>query len=185
MHTTNHSSGNMARGKGAAYLSYTALVLLSNISYTSALKDLWVVDIDNGPAPSPEDGPPFSAHATRDRALLPYQIAGIVGSYVATVFILGTLLLTVGRKLRRRAQDMAARPTEMVKPMGRAFDPSPISPLSSSGRSWYSPRKLRSKKSANGSVRSGRSGFSNTRSPGMNSVASFDANVIEADRLQR
>ena len=175
----------MARGKGAVYVSYTALVLLSTASTASALKDLWVVDIDNGPAPSPEDGPPFSAHATRDRALLPYQVAGIVGSYVGTVFILCTLLLTVGRKLRRQAQDMAARPTEMVKPMGRAFDPSPISPLSSSGRSWYSPRKLRSKKSASGSVRSGRSGLSNPRSPGMDSVVSFDANVIEADRLQR
>ncbi|KAK5132726.1 hypothetical protein LTR08_008692 [Meristemomyces frigidus] len=172
----------MARGKGAGYLSYTALVLLSTIPPISALTDLWAVHIDNGPAPSPEDGPPFSAHATRDRALLPYQIAGVVGSYVATVVVVGTLLLTVGRKLRRRAQDMAARPTEMVKPMGRAFDPSPISPLSSSGRSWYSPRKLRSKKSASGSVRSG---VSNLVSPGLASVVSFDANVIESDRQQR
>ncbi|KAK5119685.1 hypothetical protein LTR85_007261 [Meristemomyces frigidus] len=171
----------MGRG-GAIYLSYTALVLLSAASTASAISDLWAVSIDEGPAPSPEDGPPFSAHATRNRALLPYQIIGIVGSYVATVFILGTLLLTVGRALRKRAQIMALRPTEMVKPMGRAFDPSPISPLSSSGRSWYSPRKLKSKRSANGSIRSG---VSNPVSPAMDSVVSFDVNVVEADRQQR
>lgn len=171
----------MGRG-GAIYLSYTALVLLSAATGTSAVSNLWAVSIDEGPAPSPEDGPPFSAHATRNRALLPYQIVGVVGSYVATVLILGTLLLTLGRTLRRRAQEMASRPTEMVKPMGRSFDPSPISPLSSSGRSWYSPRKLRNKRSAATSIRSGRS---NPVSPGMDSVVSFDTNVIDADRQKR
>ncbi|KAK4543001.1 hypothetical protein LTR36_005999 [Oleoguttula mirabilis] len=171
----------MGRG-GAIYLSYTALVLLSTASGASAVSSLWAVSIDEGPAPSPEDGPPFSAHATRNRALLPYQIVGIAGSYVATVLILGTLLLTVGRSLRKQAQIMASKPTEMVKPMLRAFDPSPISPLSSSGRSWYSPRKLRSKRSANGSVRSG---VSNPMSPAMNSVVSFDANVVDGDKQKR
>jgi len=171
----------MGRG-GAIYLSYTALVLLSATSGAGAISDLWAVSIDEGPAPSPEDGPPFSAHATRNRALLLYEVIGIVGSYVAVVFVFGTLLLTVGRNLRRRAQDMAIRPTEMVKPMGRNFDPSPISPLSSSGRSWYSPRKLRGKKSAANSIRSA---VSDTASPGMESLVSFDPHVIEADRLKR
>lgn len=171
----------MGRG-GAIYLSYTALALLSAATGSSAISDLWRVDIDESPAPSPADGPPFSAHATRNRALLPYQIVGLVGSYVATIFILGTLLLTIGRKLRRQAREMATRPTEMVKPMGRNFDPSPISPLSSSGRSWYSPRRGKSKKSATASIRSG---VSETISPAMDSVVSFDQNVIEADRVRR
>jgi hypothetical protein len=137
--------------------------------------DLWKVSIDNGPAPSPEDGPPFSAHALRNKALLKYEIIGVVGAYVVAVLILGTLLLTIGRRLRRRAQEMASRPQEMVKPMTKNFDPSPISPRSA--RSW-----LRKKKSATSSIRSG---HSNVGSPGMDSVVSFDNQIVEQDRLRR
>ncbi|KAK0314591.1 hypothetical protein LTR01_001415 [Friedmanniomyces endolithicus] len=171
----------MGRG-GAIYLSYTALVLLSTPPSAHALCafcDLWKVSIWEGPAPAPEDGPPFSAHAIRNKAVLPYEIVGIVCSYVVTVLVLGTLLLTVGRTLRRRAQDMATRPTELVKPMRRNFEPSPVSPKSA--RSWY-PRKLRNKRSAGSSIRSG---HSDVASPGMDSVVSFDPNVVEADRAQR
>ncbi|GAB7327509.1 hypothetical protein MBLNU13_g11378t1 [Cladosporium sp. NU13] len=170
----------MARGR-QVYLSYTALVLLSLTTYTTA--DLWSVDIDLGPAPLPEDGPPFSAHASRDKSLLPFQIVGIIGSYLASVFIIVTLLLTVGRSRRKTALDRAAdaRCTEMVKPMNRAFDPSPISPVSS--RSWYSPRKLKSKKSVSGSMRSG--GMGSPISPTGASVISFDAAVVEADKQKR
>ncbi|KAK3675939.1 hypothetical protein LTR78_004131 [Recurvomyces mirabilis] len=170
----------MGRG-GVIYLSYTALILLSRAPSSAGAADLcafcnlWTVDIDESPAPSPEDGPPFSAHAIRNKALLPYEIIGIVGAYIVTVLILGTFLLTVGRSLRRRAHDMAARPTEMVKPMGKAFDPSPISP--NSARGW-----LRKKKSATSSIRSGQS---NVRSPGLDSVVSFDNGVVEADRQRR
>jgi len=160
----------------------TALVLLSFAAHTTA--DIWTVDIFLGPAPSPEDGPPFSAHASRDKALLPYQIVGIVGSYLASILIIGLLLLTVGRTRRKQALERAAeaRSTEMVKPMNRAFDPSPISPVSS--RSWYSPRKLRAKKSSASSMRSG-GGMSNPVSPAGLSVISFDAAVVEADRVKR
>jgi hypothetical protein len=170
----------MAGGK-QVYLSYTALVLLSLTSYTTA--GLWSVDIDLGPAPSPEDGPPFSANASRDKSLLPYQIVGVIGSYIGSVLIIVTLLLTVGRSRRKKALDRAAeaRCTEMVKPMNRAFDPSPISPVSS--RSWYSPRKLKPKKSSASSMRSG--GMSNPVSPAGASVISFDAAVVEADRQKR
>lgn len=68
-----------------------------------------------------------------------------------------------------------------MKPMNRAFDPSPISPVSS--RSWYSPRKLKAKKSSASSMRSG--GMSNPTSPAGASVISFDAAVVEADRQKR
>ncbi|KAM0716734.1 hypothetical protein Q7P37_008179 [Cladosporium fusiforme] len=170
----------MTRGQRASP-PYAALVVLSLAPYT--LADLWSVDIDLGPAPLPEDGPPFSANASRDSALLPYQIVGIVGSYLASLLILGVLLLTVGKSRRTKALDRAAeaRSTELVKPMNRAFDPSPISPVSS--RSWYSPRRLKPKKSSASSMRSG--GLSNPASPTGASVLSFDAAVVESDRQKR
>ena len=150
--------------------------------YTTA--DLWSVNIDHSPAPSPEDGPPFSAHATRDCALLPYQIVGIVGSYFGSILIIGTLLLTVGRRSRRRALEIKidVKGTEMVKPLSTAFDPSPISPVSARNLPWRSPRKLRGQKSSASSARSARSA---AVSPAPASVASFDTNVIEADKHRR
>lgn len=171
----------MMLGHKRACLLYRALVVLSLAAYTTA--DLWSVSIDLGPAPLPEDGPPFSANASRDRSLLPYQIVGIIGSYLASILILGVLLLTLGRSRRTKALDRASEVscTELVKPMNRAFDPSPVSPVSS--RSWYSPRKLKPKKSSASSVRSG--GFSNPVSPTGASVISFDAAVVEADRQKR
>lgn len=168
----------MGRGD-SVYLSWTALVLLAAVSPSSA--GLWTVDIDESPAPPPDKGPPFSAHATRNRAVLPYEIIGVVGAYVGSVLILGTLLLTVGRSLRKKAQTMAVQPKEMVKPLPRAFEASPISPQSN--RSWFSPKGMRSKKSLNGSIRSGVS--NNAMSPGAESVVSFDNSVIEADRARR
>ncbi|GIZ44759.1 hypothetical protein CKM354_000794900 [Cercospora kikuchii] len=160
----------MGRG-GPKYLSYTALVLLSRAIGISA--GLWDVDIDLSPAPPAESGPPFSAHASRNRDLLPYQIIGVVGAYVGSVIILGTLLLTVGRRLRTQAQMMSEKPVEMVKPPNKQFDPSPLSP-SGSARGWFG-RKTRS-------VRSGRS---NIGSPGLHSVASFDQTVVDRDKQRR
>ncbi|EME45796.1 hypothetical protein DOTSEDRAFT_23776 [Dothistroma septosporum NZE10] len=160
----------MGRG-GARYLSYTALVLLSAVSTVSA--GLWDVSIDLSPAPSPEDGPPFSFYATRDRSLLPYQIVGVVGAYIACVLILGSLLLTVGRRARKRAQDMANRPIELVNTTNKNFEiQSPEEGMSG----W-----LRKVKSRTGSMRSGRS---NIGSPGGASVLSFDTHtqVVEQDR---
>ena len=168
----------MGRGR-SFYLSYVAFVLFSTASRTTA-NDLFEVDIWNGPAPSPQEGPPFSANASRNLAILPYQIIGIVGAYVGSVLIILTLLLTTGRRLRKRAQSMAAQPKEMVKPLSKTFERSPSSPNSS--RHWYSPRKLREKKSASSSIRSG---TSNQLSPGMDSVVSFDHHVVEADRMRR
>ncbi|PIA95064.1 hypothetical protein CB0940_08974 [Cercospora beticola] len=160
----------MGRG-GAIYLSYMALVLLTIPQESHA--GLWDVDIDLSPAPPAESGPPFSFHATRDRSLLPYQIIGIVGAYVGSVLLIGTFLLTFGRSLRKRAQAMAEKPVEMVKPVHKNFDPSPMSPTGST-KGW-----LRRKA---GSMRSGKS---NVASPGMRSVASFDQSVVDADRRRQ
>ena len=152
----------MARGS-TVYLSYTALVLLSRATGSSA--GLWTVDIDNSPAPPAESGPAFSAHASRNRDLLPFQIIGILGAYVGSVLILGTLLLTVGRRLRYQALNMPEKPVELVKPAHKNFDPSPMSP-SGSTRGWLGRRK----------------GGGSVKSPSMISV---DEDVVEAHKRRQ
>lgn len=164
----------MGRG-GSPYLSYTAFVLLSAISYTDA-SDLWQVDIDNGPAPSPEDGPPFSAHATRDRSLLPFQIIGVVGAYIAVVLILGTALLTFGKRLRKRALSATERPTEMIRPLamllsGQSPARARLGPFSRLHRQSSQASSMRSKLS------------SAVASP-MDSTVNFDWDVIQKDKLK-
>ncbi|GAB7340523.1 hypothetical protein MBLNU457_6942t1 [Dothideomycetes sp. NU457] len=158
-----------------AHVSVTILCSLVSIASASGL---WHVSIDEGPAPSPEDGPPFSAHATRNPALLKAQICGIIGSYVGFAFIVGILLATVGKRMRHRAQSShSSRGMELVKPANRVFEASPISP-NSTQRPWYSPRRQKTKP---GSVRSG----SGPASPVPESLASFDATVIQSDKLAR
>jgi hypothetical protein len=65
------------------------------------------LNIDWDPAPSPEDGPPLSAGALRDKSLLPAEIGGILGAYVFVVCIVGIALLLLGRKLRMSVQRAA------------------------------------------------------------------------------
>lgn len=172
-------------GHAASKMADRTSRLLRNIAHTILLAsfvqaNIWTVDIENGPAPSPEDGPPLSAHASRNPALLAGQICGIIGAYLATVFILGSLLLTVGRSMRRVALSAYhSASTEMVKPTIKQFDDSPLS--SHSQRSWYSPRRLKKKRSMQGSTRT----VSNPGSPAVQSIASFDPGVIEADRMAR
>lgn len=140
--------------------------------------NLWTVNIDESPAPSPEDGPPFSAHASRNHALLPAQICEIVGAYVACVLIVCSLLLTVARRRRREAQIVRMGAVEMVAPTV-AFGASPISPKSPN--SWYSPRKLQKKMSAPSSTKS----VTSLVSPGLDSNASFDLGILEANKAAR
>jgi hypothetical protein len=166
-------------------MAYRSAHLLHHITWVSLLAslaqaNLWTVNIDHDPAPSPKNGPPLSAHASRNRALLPGQICGIVGAYLATFFLLGSILVTVGRQMRRAAlSSYHSAPTEMVKLSIRQFDESPMSPHSQ--RSWYSPRRLKNQRSLPGSTRAA----SNPSSPAVQSIASFDPDVIETDRLAR
>ncbi|CZT24127.1 uncharacterized protein RCC_09844 [Ramularia collo-cygni] len=154
-----------------ARLIRTAIVVLSTAAVTKA--DLWSIDIDLDPAPSPQDGPPFSAFASRNRDFLPYQIIGVVGAYLGVVLILGSLLLTVGRRLRKRAQQIAARPIEMVKPTLRTFDMSPNPRSGTSTRTFPFLRRQRSGTSLNGTK---------AMSPGALSINSFDNGVVERDK---
>jgi hypothetical protein len=106
---------------------------------------VWAINIDNGPAPPPEEGPPLSAHATRDPALLKYQITGIVAAYLCCLFAV-TILVTYGRRLRRKqlSSDQSLS-MEMVKPAAKVNQaalgtgPSPISPRKEGFRPWVSP----------------------------------------------
>lgn len=160
----------MGRG-GVPYLCYSALLLLSAAGHTSA--SIWSINIDESPAPSPEDGPPFSAHATRNRDLLPYQIIGILAAYLGFMLILGTMLLTVGRRLRKQALSAAERPTKMVQPLMMLL--SGQSPAHTRGGPFS---RLRRQPSQASSMRSKVSGVV---SP-LDSTLNFDLDVIEEDK---
>lgn len=106
------------------------------------------LNIDWDPAPSPEDGPPISAGALRDKAYLPAEIGGIVGAYAFIVAVTLLALLVVGRRLRR-ATELAAKPKDVEMLDGalanKAFFPTPASPASafiaSQNLPWPSPEK--------------------------------------------
>ncbi|TVY34277.1 hypothetical protein LOCC1_G008295 [Lachnellula occidentalis] len=129
----------------------TQLILLSSwtcISSASILKNLpreYPLNIDWGPAPSPENGPPLSAGASRDKSLLPAQIGAIVGSYLVCVCIVGCALILIGRRLRQQIQyTPKVLDIEMIQPY--AIDITPVSPGAKTPNgtrnfSWPSPEK--------------------------------------------
>ncbi|OBT55848.1 hypothetical protein VE04_04654 [Pseudogymnoascus sp. 24MN13] len=96
------------------------------------------LNLDWDPAPSPEDGPPLSAGALRDKSYLPAEIGGIVGAYVFVVITILLALFFVGRRLRKARELAAQNDVEMlvghvINPA--AYYPSPISPTSATTRS--------------------------------------------------
>ncbi|KAK2013318.1 hypothetical protein LZ32DRAFT_260854 [Colletotrichum eremochloae] len=69
------------------------------------------LNINQDPAPSPEDGPPASAGALRDpTSYLPYQIGAIVGSYGVSLVLVAVLLLILSK---RRREALAAGDEEV------------------------------------------------------------------------
>ncbi|KAL4869125.1 hypothetical protein BDV12DRAFT_185359 [Aspergillus spectabilis] len=103
------------------------------------------------------DNPPL------DEPLLAVQIGGIVGAYVIFVAITITLLLVVGRRLRRTVQSSNfTLQVEMMKPKApitttlpaNSTDPSPVTPTNKSHgfRSWTSLTKGHTRGSNNDSV---------------------------------
>lgn len=139
--------------------------------------------LDNyrNPAPSPEDGPPASAHASRDKSLLPWQICGIVGGYIVTVLFWGILLLTVGRRMRRKTEN-SPRTLELQLVTKRTTDSirSPISPIGSarSATSWT--KKLFKKEKTIENNENVESPIA--ISPVIHSPGSFDQKVIDANK---
>ncbi|KAJ4295193.1 hypothetical protein N0V90_007203 [Kalmusia sp. IMI 367209] len=132
------------------------------------------------PAPSPEDGPPASAHASRNKNLLPAQICGIVGAYVVTVLIWGILLLTVGRRMRRKTEN-SPKTLELELVTKRPSIRSPTSPIGSA-RSASSWRKIfkKEKDIENGDAPESPIAIS----PVIHSPGSFDQRVIDDNKAR-
>ena len=83
------------------------------------------LDIDISPAPPPELGPPLSKGASRDKALLPFQIAGIVGAYILSVFVVGLGILIIAKttrkqffRLTKRARDIELAEAQLYQAYG-------------------------------------------------------------------
>ncbi|KAL9093160.1 MAG: hypothetical protein Q9159_000519 [Coniocarpon cinnabarinum] len=129
---------------------------------------LWDFDPDYSlTLPPLEERPPLSRNATNDPALLKYQILGIVGGYVLTVVILFSLLLTVGRRLRRAAQSShGTLSMEMVNPGRWMQDPSPVTKNGPVFNHW--PNKK-----------------TPTESPASSHAPTFDNNVVVSHRAQQ
>ena len=130
----------------------------------------WDVDIQNWSLPA-ECGPPLAYNAIRDKNRLPVQIAGLVSAYVFFLVATGSLLLTWGRRMRKKVESAtgALKEIEMVNTSNYGL----ASPAASQ-RSWRHP------------FRSGKhmSGSSSTlpKSPGLESINSFDERVLQRNR---
>ncbi|CAF9925545.1 MAG: hypothetical protein GOMPHAMPRED_003923 [Gomphillus americanus] len=162
--------------------------LYTLLTTVSALPSgIWVIDIDNAPSPSAEDGPAFDRNAIRDPAYLPLQIGSIVGAYLLWIIVLSIAILTVGRRLRRQVQTSPrtlnmeiVRPDTRVVPMPqpmadskeiaaeKIFEVTPISPT----------------KDATWSVKSWNSNRKNNNRSATGSVMTFDESVLNDDRTR-
>ncbi|KAF2258174.1 hypothetical protein CC78DRAFT_144365 [Lojkania enalia] len=136
----------------------------------------WLENYKHPEAPSPEDGPPASYHANRDKAHLPAEICGIVGAYLGTVLIFGVLLLTVGRRMRRKTEN-SPKTLELQIVNPKLASKTPASPQSvRSATSWI---KRGFKKEKSGPTDSA---IGSPHSPVVHSPNSFDQKVLDADR---
>lgn len=175
--------------------TFLAAVVLSTGAAAAAEPDdspsIWQFHIFKEPAPAPEDGPPLSASASRDKSLLPAQIGGIVGSYVFFVSVCFCALFFIGRRLRRAAQTSnRSLDVEMVKPakLPTLNTTSPVSPLdrwtspasTTETKIWPSPAK--EKGVLNNMSWSNISRGHRSQPSQDGSVATFDENVVQSDR---
>jgi hypothetical protein len=97
----------MLAGAETAFSVQSILLLLSWIDITSAdlspnVQRSNPLNIDWDPAPPPADGPPLSAGASRDKALLPAQISGIVGAYLLSLIVVAFGIFLARRKVRQQ-----------------------------------------------------------------------------------
>ncbi|KAL1621740.1 hypothetical protein SLS54_005263 [Diplodia seriata] len=136
------------------------------------------VDFDANPAPVAE-------HALRNKAYLPAQICAIIGAYIFCVLVVGTALLTYGRKMRRAVTDQRV---DVVKANGtNGFEMTPVSPLRG-WRSPLSPSKLKhafKKSQASIAERQQQSVPTSPISPSCQSMTSFDQNFLKNQQEER
>lgn len=165
------------RTKMRCFSSISVTFVFILVSVTSPAKaaphSVWTVQIDNSPAPPPDQGPPLSAGALRDKSKLKYEIAGIVGAYVFWLLLTLILLLFVGKRLRRKHQ--TSNPTlsmEILKPAPLANRPDAAieQPLKS-------PGKMASLKSWAG-------GRSHSRKQSSVTASTIDEKILEADKVK-
>jgi len=115
----------LAETTTSAHLILLALSL-ADITSASILTDIPKsnpLNIDWNPAPSPEDGPPLSVGASRDKKHLPVEIGGIVGAYFFCLFVVGLGLFIIRRKHRKLAEELSEiRDIEMTEPQPLAIN---------------------------------------------------------------
>lgn len=140
---------------------------------------IWHVGTYKGPVVPRGEVQLRSASAPLDRPLLAIQIGGIVGGYVIFVALVLSLLLFVGRRLRRAAQTSNyTLEMQMLKPPAKpsvSTDPSPATPVS---KDLPSPGK----KSGFSMSWSSLSKANRSHASPNNSVSAFDESVVAADR---
>lgn len=135
------------------FLSFFGLdISLANILYDIPKNN--PLHINWYPAPSPENGPPISRNASRNKALLPLQISGIVGAYLICVCIVGIALFFIGKKRTRDFEiaekaldiELEMRESRVLAPINTSpYPQAPLSPLRSprnfSRPSWPAQEK--------------------------------------------
>ncbi|RDL41730.1 Uncharacterized protein BP5553_01709 [Venustampulla echinocandica] len=142
-------SESLIKGQGRRVfllLTWISTTCARNIVSTNTRERRRALGIDWSPAPPPEDGPPLSAGALRDKSLLPVEIGAIVGAYLFSLCVVGLALILISRKLRRRLElaiSTKSADVEMIQPQPKpsAIYPSPISPCSPRNFSYPSPVK--------------------------------------------
>lgn len=120
----------------------------------------------------------FSTDPPLDEPLLAIQIGGIVGAYVIFVAILLSLLLFVGRRLRRTVQTSNySLQMEMMRPVKSSIslDPSPITPVSAH---LPPPGKMNGSHGSWSTLTKG----SRSHLSGNGSVGTIDESVVTTDR---
>ncbi|EOD51592.1 uncharacterized protein LTHEOB_11919 [Neofusicoccum parvum] len=157
-----------------------ALAAVAAAFFTSAVATpgAFDVDFDQNPAPG-------ALGAVRNKAYLPAQICGIIGAYIFCVVVIGTALLTYGRRMRRAITDQRV---DVVKANGtNGFEMTPVSP-SSRWRSPLSPSKLKhafKKSQTSIAERQQHSVPTSPISPGTQSMSSFDQNFLKNQQEER
>ncbi|KAF1969557.1 hypothetical protein BU23DRAFT_557573 [Bimuria novae-zelandiae CBS 107.79] len=173
--------------RALAHLPPALLLLLATVTDSApSPRPYDFVDNYRDAAPSPQEGPPASANASRDRSLLPAQICGIVAGYIGTVLIWGILLLTVGRRMRRKMENSPKTlELELVTRRSENTILSPTSPIGSSKSvsSWRKRLFRKEKEIESGGI--GRGDDSPMAiSPVVHSPTSFDQRVLDANKAK-
>jgi hypothetical protein len=194
----------MHAGAETAFSVQSILLLLTWIDITSAglptnVRRSNPLGIDLSPAPPPADGPPLSAGASRNKALLPAQISGIVGAYLFALLVVAIGIFFARRHVRGRielayrSRDIEMLDTTLVGPNSLfqpgSQDTSPVNPLAiQTNFSWPIQEKSPQEKGGPtpyvfppASPRSSTSPYSPTTPPSLGDP-NVDSRIVERDQ---